>query len=212
MSAKRNSNILGSAALALLALAVTVPSTHGLFGETSNAQPLATLPVASLSAINGVDAAMKLSPEFTAALLADDGVTASDDAAPRPETAAAGPLDAETTCMAKVVHHEAANQPRDGQLAVAQLIMHRKELGRFASSVCGVVHQPGQFFNTNAYNPNRSDPRWATAVAVAREAMSGETAAVVPGAIFYHAAYQPAPRFFRSRQRVATLGDHIFYR
>lgn len=212
MSAQRSSNIAGAAALAALALAVTIPSTHGFLGETSNAQPLATLPVASLSAINGVDAAMKLSSDFSAAMLADDGVTASDEA-PRPATAsAAGPLDAETLCMAKVVHHEAANQSRDGQLAVAQLIMHRKQSGRFADSVCGVVHQPGQFFNTNAYSPNRSDPRWATAVAVAREAMAGDSASVVPGAMFYHAAYAPTTRFFRSRQKVATLGDHVFYR
>lgn len=141
-----------------------------------------------------------------------DSSEVSDDASEKVAVADPAPLDeAELTCMAKVVHHEAANQPRAGQLAVAQLIMNRLESGRFAGTVCGVVHQAGQFFNTNTYHP-RPDARWQTAVEVSREAMTGVTADVVPGALFYHAAYQSAPRFFRSRQRVMTLGDHVFYR
>jgi spore germination cell wall hydrolase CwlJ-like protein len=35
---------------------------------------------------------------------------------------------------------------------------------------------------------------------------------VIPGAIFYHAAYQAPTSWFRTRQRIGALGDHIFYR
>ena len=116
-------------------------------------------------------------------------------------------------CIAKVVRHEAANQPLKGQLAVAQLIMHRVQIGaRFGHSACAVVNQPGQFFNTGAYNPDRSSSAWSNAVAVSRDAVAHVSPEVTPGALFYHAAYQAPPRFFRSRQRVAVLGDHIFYR
>ncbi len=105
------------------------------------------------------------------------------------------------------------NQSEKGQLAVAQLIINRTKAGsRFGHTPCAVVNQPGQFFNTNSYNPDRSSGAWTRAVAVSRDAVQNVSPAVVPGALFYHAAYQAPPRFFRGRQRVAVLGDHIFYR
>ncbi len=116
-------------------------------------------------------------------------------------------------CIAKVVRHEAANQSEKGQLAVAQLIINRTKVGsRFGHTPCAVVNQRGQFFNTDNYNPDRRSEAWTRAVAVSRDAMENVSPAVTPGALFYHAAYQAPPRFFRSRQRVAVLGDHIFYR
>ncbi len=122
-------------------------------------------------------------------------------------------LAAAVECIAKVVRHEAANQSENGQLAVAQLIINRTKAGsRFGHTPCAVVNQPGQFFNTHSYNPDRSSGAWTRAVAVSRDAVQNVSPAVVPGALFYHAAYQAPPRFFRGRQRVAVLGDHIFYR
>lgn len=132
---------------------------------------------------------------------------ATDDA--ETDTAA---LDAETLCMAKVVHHEAGNQPRAGQLAVAQTILNRVESGRFADSVCGVVHQRNQYFDTTRYHPNRESNQWQAAVAVAFEALSGKARAVVPGALFFRAAYAAPTGFFKTRTRIAALGDHVFYR
>ena len=116
-------------------------------------------------------------------------------------------------CIAKVVRHEAANQSAKGQLAVAQLIVNRTHAGsRFGHTACAVVNQPGQFFDTDSYHPDRNSDAWTRAVAVSRDAVENVSPAVVPGALFYHAAYQATPRFFRGRQRVAVLGDHVFYR
>jgi spore germination cell wall hydrolase CwlJ-like protein len=118
-------------------------------------------------------------------------------------------------CMAKVVHHEARNQPRQGQLAVAQTLINRmKAGGRFGETVCDVANQPGQFFNTRAYSPTRDSDTWVNAVDVSRAVLRGEEDAeeAAPGAVYFRAAYSPANRFFRTRQRVATIGDHVFYR
>jgi N-acetylmuramoyl-L-alanine amidase len=116
-------------------------------------------------------------------------------------------------CIAKVVRHEAANQSARGQLAVAQLIINRTRAGsRFGHTACAVVNQPGQFFDTDSYHPDRKSDAWTRAVAASRDAVQNVSPAVVPGALFYHAAYQAPPRFFRGRQRVAVLGDHVFYR
>jgi spore germination cell wall hydrolase CwlJ-like protein len=121
-------------------------------------------------------------------------------------------LDPELECMAKVVHHEAANQSRKGQRAVAEIILNRVQSGRFANSVCGVVNQPRQFFETAKYNPSRKTAQWKLAVEVSREVLAGQGEDVAEGAYFYHAAYQAPTRFFRGRQQVLAMGDHIFYR
>lgn len=128
-------------------------------------------------------------------------------------TAAPADQAAAIDCIAKVVRHEAANQSARGQLAVAQLIINRTRAGsRFGHTACAVVNQPGQFFDTDSYHPDRKSDAWTRAVAASRDAVQNVSPAVVPGALFYHAAYQAPPRFFRSRQRVAVLGDHVFYR
>jgi N-acetylmuramoyl-L-alanine amidase len=151
-------------------------------------------------------------------LLSDDNVTFSSGAA---SSEAAKPvlanadfdtLEPELECMAKVVRHEAANQSRKGQRAVAEIILNRVRSGRFADTVCGVVNQPGQFFDIASYHPSRSTKQWRTAVEVSREVLAGEGEDVAKGAFFYHAAYQAPTRFFRGRQQILALEDHVFYR
>ena len=119
------------------------------------------------------------------------------------------PVDSELECMAKAIHHEAANQPLKGQLAVGQVIRNRSQSGRFPKSFCAVVNQPGQFFSTASYSVK--DPkRWQTALAVARLAMQESTPQVAPGALFFHANYsRPA---WTHHQMVAQIGAHLFYR
>ena len=113
--------------------------------------------------------------------------------------------------MAKVVHHEARNQPRRGQIAVAQTLVNRLKAGRFGVSICKVANQPGQFFNTAAYRPDRGSDSWATAMTVARAVLEGSADEAAPGAMFFRASYGRAA-FFRSRARVGAIGDHVFYR
>ncbi len=130
---------------------------------------------------------------------------------PAPARPAIQTVDAELTCLAKVVVHEAGNQSRAGQMAVAQVVMNRvnDSRRRFGRTICGVIMQRGQFFNVHAYNPPRN-ARWHRAVEVAREARDGNPEPVMAGALFFHAAY--ANVNFRGRTRVGRLGDHVFYR
>jgi spore germination cell wall hydrolase CwlJ-like protein len=120
-------------------------------------------------------------------------------------------IDPETECMAKVVHHEAGNQPLQGMLAVAEVIVNRTRSGRFPTTPCGVANQRGQFFQTASYDVPRSSERWRTAVAVARLAQAGEWTPVAPGALFFHAVYS---RYDWSHRRtlVTRIADQIFYR
>ena len=182
-----------------------------LIAAATGAMGFAALPTSTSPTL-----AYQLTPEIMADdSVANDGIDQiiyKEAAVADARLGAATKLDRETECMAKVVMHEAGNQPRSGQLAVAQLIKNRVGQDRFGESVCAVVNQPGQFFRTASYNPRRDSQRWATAVEVARQAMEGDGEQVVQGALFYHAAYQSPNAFFRTRTRLSTVGDHIFYR
>ena len=113
----------------------------------------------------------------------------------------------ELDCLAKVVLHEAGNQSRTGQLAVAQVVMNRVRSPRFPDTVCEVVTQRGQFFNVRAYNPRR-DPRWHTAVEIARDALTGASEPVIGDALYFNGATaRPV-----GHRRVGRIGDHAFYR
>ena len=120
-------------------------------------------------------------------------------------------LDSDLACMAKAIHHEAANQPLKGQLALAQLIMNRLKSPLFPKTICAVVNQPGQFFHTARYHPHSGDGRWHTAVGIARIAREDADPQIVPGALFYHASYVH-PYWAHRRDEVARIGQHVFYR
>lgn len=113
----------------------------------------------------------------------------------------------EVECVAKVIVHEAANQPRRGQIAVAQVIRTRMKASD-TDSACDVIARPGQFFNVNTYKPSRKTPQWRNAMEIAKATLRGEGAEVVPGAMFFHTAGYP----MRGRQRLAQIEGHVFYR
>lgn len=114
----------------------------------------------------------------------------------------------EVECMAKVIVHEAGNQPYRGQMAVAQVIRTRMKSGGFGNSACAVVKQRGQFFDVDSYQPSRTGQRWNTAVEIATDTLQGEGDEVVPGALFFHSAGASMP----TRTRVAQIAGHTFYR
>jgi hypothetical protein len=120
-------------------------------------------------------------------------------------------VDPETECMAKVVQHEAGNQPLEGKLAVAEVIVNRTRSGRFPTTPCAVANQRGQFFQTDAYSVPRESSRWRTAIAIARVAQAGEWTSAAGGALFFHASYA-GTGWARHREFVARIADQIFYR
>lgn len=120
--------------------------------------------------------------------------------------------DEELNCLAVGVYFEAKGEPLSGQLAVADVILNRTQSGRFPKSVCSVVKQPGQFsFVKGGKLPVIDAARrsWKTAVAVARVATKDLWNSPVEGALFFHARHL-SPKW--GKARVATVGNHIFYR
>ena len=120
--------------------------------------------------------------------------------------------DEQTECLARAVYWESKGEPLHGQLTVAEVIINRSESGRFAATICGVVRQRGQFSFVRGGHipqPPQASRDWRTAVAIAQIARQDLAEGAAPRALFFHARHaRPGWRL----TRVATVGNHVFYR
>lgn len=120
-------------------------------------------------------------------------------------------LDSELNCLAIGVYYESKGEPLAGQLAVADVILNRTTSGRFPRSVCSVIKQPGQFsFVRGGKLPTPpANAQWKKALAVAQVARKDLWDSPAGNALYFHARYVK-PGW--GRARVASVGNHVFYR
>jgi len=118
----------------------------------------------------------------------------------------------ELECLAGAIYFESKSESLKGQLAVGHVIANRAASGRFPKSYCGVVYQRSQFsFVRGGSMPRiaRSGTQWKNAVAIAKIVDRQLAPTPVSKALFFHARrVSPGWRL----TRVATLGNHVFYR
>jgi spore germination cell wall hydrolase CwlJ-like protein len=126
---------------------------------------------------------------------------------------ASEPGSRELECLAVGVYFESKSEPLAGQLAVGQVIANRAHSGgRFPSSYCGVLFQRGQFsFVRGKSLPSvpRASRQWQNAVAIAQIVDQDLKDSAAENALFFHAKrVSPGWRL----KRVASIGNHVFYR
>jgi N-acetylmuramoyl-L-alanine amidase len=93
------------------------------------------------------------------------------------------------------------------------VIANRSTSGRFPTTYCGVLFQRGQFsFIRGKRLPSvpRSSRAWQTAVAIAKIVDQDLKDSAADDALFFHAK-RVRPGWKRLK-RVASIGNHIFYR
>lgn len=120
--------------------------------------------------------------------------------------------DEQLRCLATSIYFEAKGEPLNGQLAVAEVILNRASKKRFGNSICDVITQRGQFSFVRggvvpAVDPAR--PAYRTALAVARVALADGWDSGAGEALYFHAR-RLSPGW--KRVRVASIGNHVFYR
>ena len=119
----------------------------------------------------------------------------------------------ELECLATGIYFESKGEPLSGQLAVGKVIANRAESGgRFPGTFCGVLFQRGQFSFVHGRSlPSvpRTNKQWQTAVAIAKIVDQDLKESPVGDALFFHARYV-APGWHA--KRVASIGNHVFYR
>ena len=122
-------------------------------------------------------------------------------------------------CLTAAIYYEAALEPRDGQRAVAQVILNRVRHPAYPATVCGVVFEGARrmtgcqftFSCDGSLRRGPMAPYWQRAREVAEAALNGDVYSPVGWATHYHANYV-VPYWASSLVKAATIGNHIFYR
>ena len=123
-------------------------------------------------------------------------------------------------CLTSAIYYEAANEPEDGQRAVAQVVLNRVRSPLWPNTVCGVVYQGSErtdlrcqftFSCDGAMARTPMAAAWARARRVAADALAGQVYAPVGFATHYH-TLAVRPDWSGSLRAVAVIGAHIFYR
>lgn len=117
----------------------------------------------------------------------------------------------ELACLAKNIYHEARGEPLHGQIAVAQVTLNRLNSGSFGSSICEVVYQPYQFSWTLDKAKRVMDPKaWEASLLLAAAILDKRVKLPDFGALYFHTK-QVKPKWRKTKQVLATIGNHIFY-
>jgi len=118
---------------------------------------------------------------------------------------------AELLCLAKNIYYEARGEPTRGKIAVAQVtlnrVTHRTE---FQSSICQVVYAKHQFSWTMEQHREPRGPAWHEAQELAKAVIIGT--AYLPNfkALYFH-NLTVQPKWNKTKELVARIGNHIFY-
>jgi N-acetylmuramoyl-L-alanine amidase len=119
----------------------------------------------------------------------------------------------ELECLATGIYFESKSEPLAGQLAVGKVIANRADShGRFPGTYCGVLFQRGQFsfvHGRSLPSVSHSNRQWQTAVAIAKIVDQDLKESSVGDALFFHARYVSPSWHLK---RVASIGNHVFYR
>ena len=120
----------------------------------------------------------------------------------------------ELDCLATGIYFEveerAARRPARGRQGDRQSC--RRAAAAFPATYCGVLFQRGQFSFVHGHSlpaVPHANRQWQTAVAIAKIVDQGLKESSVGDALFFHARYV-SPGWHA--KRVASIGNHIFYR
>lgn len=123
-------------------------------------------------------------------------------------------------CLTRNIYWEAANEPFEGKVAVAQVTLNRMQSGKFPDSVCGVVHQKNVFYERvvcqfswycegNHKVKAIHKPMWRESEEVAKKVLlEGFRLPSLQKALYYHADYVN-PGW--NHPKIEKIGRHIFY-
>ena len=121
-------------------------------------------------------------------------------------------------CLTRNIYYEAGHEPFEGKVAVAQVTINRTESGKFPSDICKVVYQKDNAMGLCQFSWYcNGDVRKPKNIAAYRECEIVAKQVLLekfrlPGlknALYFHGTYiNPGWK----KEKVATIGNHIFYK
>jgi spore germination cell wall hydrolase CwlJ-like protein len=124
-------------------------------------------------------------------------------------------------CLTKNIYWEAASEPFEGKVAVAQVTMNRVESGRFGEGVCGVVYQKSNYFGkiicqfswacetTHKIRPVYPALYRESEEVAKKVLLENFRLSTMRDALYYHADYIN-PNW--GKKKINQIGRHIFYK
>jgi spore germination cell wall hydrolase CwlJ-like protein len=146
----------------------------------------------------------------------------TDDAVARPQPAISEEaVSTDQRCLAEAIYYEARGESLQGQEAVAEVIFHRMQSGKYPRTICGVVYQGAssrhgcQFSfacNVVSLSPKIASA-WRRANRLAGGILQGliQLGDMTENAISFHAA-DVQPGWGDHLVRTIRIGHHVFYR
>jgi hypothetical protein len=120
-------------------------------------------------------------------------------------------------CLTQAVYYESRGEPREGQIAVAQVVVNRQHLVGYPKSVCGVVFQGAarsgcqfSFACEGSRQAGRLDAAaWYRAEDAAKLVLDGRGTGD-SSATHYHTG-QVFPRWDAAMIKLGQIGHHLFF-
>ena len=127
-----------------------------------------------------------------------------------------GELGQQILCMAKNIYYEAAKEPFEGKLAVANVVINRTNSSKFPKTVCEVVYQKVNHTYQFSWVGEKVGPitnkyAWEECMIVAKKSLTEmrlHDTIYKSKAMYYHnTSVNPQWKL----KRVTQIGNHIFY-
>lgn len=129
--------------------------------------------------------------------------------------------DRQLGCLAKNIYYEAGSEPFEGKTAVAQVTINRANSGKFPSDICQVIYQKNIFYEKvvcqYSWTCDResgarpiNNANYNESMIVAKKVLlENYRLPSLKDAMYFHGK-QIDPHW--GKERVATIGNHIFYK
>ena len=128
-------------------------------------------------------------------------------------------MNREIKCLSEALYFEARGEQIEGQIAVADVIINRKNSNRFPSTICGVVSEGSHKKHACQFSYNCDgkleliyDKKTYSRIAkLSSMILNGAFSDVTNGATFFHAS-EVSPSWSKKFRKTRKIGRHIFYR
>ena len=124
---------------------------------------------------------------------------------------------AEWQCLTEAIYFESRGESLEGQFAVAEVILNRRDSGVYPRSICGVVKQRGgggcqfSYVCDGSADKMREPHSRALAGRIAKVMLDGAPRLLTAGATHFHTR-GVRPGWSKSFPQTAAIGSHLFSR
>ena len=128
-------------------------------------------------------------------------------------------MNRELKCLSEALYFEARGEQIEGQIAVADVIINRKNSRQFPGTICGVVSEGAHKRHACQFSYNcdgkleliYDKKTYRRIVKLSSMILNGAFSDVTNGATFFHAS-EVSPSWSKKFKKTRKIGRHIFYK